>query len=114
MKGIGHLGEKQLKDRNKQIQEDNRRELQKVGSAWSSYVDIHMLTVLQMDVSCSKYYLTTEHNASQSNVYFKFTSTNRNPIPVCACVRACMRVCVQWQRQSNGSPFEDILIILFI
>ncbi|CAL8324293.1 unnamed protein product [Arctogadus glacialis] len=30
MKGIGHLGEKQLKDRNKQIQEDNRRELQKV------------------------------------------------------------------------------------
>ncbi|CAL8345638.1 unnamed protein product [Merluccius merluccius] len=29
-KGIGHLGEKELKDRNKQIQEDNRRELQKV------------------------------------------------------------------------------------
>ncbi|KAJ3595478.1 hypothetical protein NHX12_004781 [Muraenolepis orangiensis] len=29
-KGIGHLGEKDLKDRNKQIQEDNRRELQKV------------------------------------------------------------------------------------
>ncbi|KAG7266558.1 hypothetical protein CRUP_011143 [Coryphaenoides rupestris] len=31
-KGIGHLGEKDLKDRNKQIQEDNRRELQKVQS----------------------------------------------------------------------------------
>lgn len=29
-KGIGHLGEKELKDRNKRIQEDNRRELQKV------------------------------------------------------------------------------------
>ncbi|XP_062844038.1 splicing factor Cactin [Trichomycterus rosablanca] len=29
-KGIGHLGEKQLKERNKCIQEDNRRELQKV------------------------------------------------------------------------------------
>ncbi|XP_035025521.2 cactin [Hippoglossus stenolepis] len=30
MKGIGHLGEKDLKDRNKHIQEENRRELQKV------------------------------------------------------------------------------------
>ena len=40
MKGIGHLGEKQLKDRNKQIQEDNRRELQKVRLARGSYVDI--------------------------------------------------------------------------
>ncbi|XP_066508011.1 splicing factor Cactin-like [Hoplias malabaricus] len=30
MKGIGHLGEKELKERNKRIQEDNRRELQKV------------------------------------------------------------------------------------
>ena len=40
MKGIGHLGEKQLKDRNKQIQEDNRRELQKVLLAWGSYVDV--------------------------------------------------------------------------
>ncbi|XP_011614767.1 splicing factor Cactin [Takifugu rubripes] len=29
-KGIGHLGEKELKERNKQIQEENRRELQKV------------------------------------------------------------------------------------
>ncbi|XP_070974772.1 splicing factor Cactin-like isoform X1 [Oncorhynchus clarkii lewisi] len=29
-KGIGHLGEKDLKDRNKRIQEENRRELQKV------------------------------------------------------------------------------------
>lgn len=29
-KGIGHLGEKELKDRNKCIQEENRRELQKV------------------------------------------------------------------------------------
>ncbi|KAM6918234.1 splicing factor Cactin [Xenentodon cancila] len=29
-KGIGHLGEKELKDRNKRIQEENRRELQKV------------------------------------------------------------------------------------
>uniref|UniRef100_A0A3P8WBH9 Splicing factor Cactin n=1 Tax=Cynoglossus semilaevis TaxID=244447 RepID=A0A3P8WBH9_CYNSE len=29
-KGIGHLGEKELKDRNKLIQEENRRELQKV------------------------------------------------------------------------------------
>uniref|UniRef100_A0A4W4E6X0 Splicing factor Cactin n=1 Tax=Electrophorus electricus TaxID=8005 RepID=A0A4W4E6X0_ELEEL len=29
-KGIGHLGEKELKERNKRIQEDNRRELQKV------------------------------------------------------------------------------------
>ncbi|KAM6920401.1 splicing factor Cactin [Lycodopsis pacificus] len=29
-KGIGHLGEKDLKDRNKCIQEENRRELQKV------------------------------------------------------------------------------------
>lgn len=29
-KGIGHLGEKQLKERNKCIQEENRRELQKV------------------------------------------------------------------------------------
>ncbi|KAM4605613.1 splicing factor Cactin [Polymixia lowei] len=29
-KGIGHLGEKDLKERNKRIQEDNRRELQKV------------------------------------------------------------------------------------
>ncbi|XP_029469953.1 cactin [Rhinatrema bivittatum] len=29
-KGIGHLGEKDLKDRNKRIQEDNRLELQKV------------------------------------------------------------------------------------
>lgn len=29
-KGIGHLGEKQLKERNKRIQEENRRELQKV------------------------------------------------------------------------------------
>lgn len=30
-KGIGHLGEKELKERNKQIQEENRRELQKAG-----------------------------------------------------------------------------------
>ncbi|XP_068605000.1 splicing factor Cactin [Brachionichthys hirsutus] len=30
MKGIGHLGEKELKERNKCIQEENRRELQKV------------------------------------------------------------------------------------
>ncbi|CAJ1072025.1 cactin [Xyrichtys novacula] len=30
MKGIGHLGEKDLKERNKRIQEENRRELQKV------------------------------------------------------------------------------------
>lgn len=30
LKGIGHLGEKQLKERNKLIQEENRRELQKV------------------------------------------------------------------------------------
>ncbi|XP_069562204.1 splicing factor Cactin [Brachyistius frenatus] len=30
MKGIGHLGEKELKERNKRIQEENRRELQKV------------------------------------------------------------------------------------
>ncbi|XP_053293483.1 splicing factor Cactin [Pleuronectes platessa] len=30
MKGIGHLGERDLKDRNKHIQEENRRELQKV------------------------------------------------------------------------------------
>ncbi|XP_063075524.1 splicing factor Cactin [Engraulis encrasicolus] len=30
IKGIGHLSEKELKDRNKRIQEDNRRELQKV------------------------------------------------------------------------------------
>ncbi|XP_061588058.1 splicing factor Cactin [Cololabis saira] len=30
LKGIGHLGEKDLKDRNKRIQEENRRELQKV------------------------------------------------------------------------------------
>lgn len=30
IKGIGHLGEKELKERNKQIQEENRRELQKV------------------------------------------------------------------------------------
>jgi len=29
-KGIGHLGEKELKERNKRIQEENRRELQKV------------------------------------------------------------------------------------
>ncbi|XP_061694180.1 splicing factor Cactin [Syngnathoides biaculeatus] len=29
-KGIGHLGEKDLKERNKRIQEENRRELQKV------------------------------------------------------------------------------------
>lgn len=29
-KGIGHLGEKELKERNKCIQEENRRELQKV------------------------------------------------------------------------------------
>ncbi|KAI4871746.1 hypothetical protein NFI96_029490 [Prochilodus magdalenae] len=29
-KGIGHLGEKELKERNKHIQEENRRELQKV------------------------------------------------------------------------------------
>ncbi|XP_056148781.1 splicing factor Cactin [Lampris incognitus] len=29
-KGIGHLGEKELKDRNKRIQEENSRELQKV------------------------------------------------------------------------------------
>lgn len=34
-KGIGHLGEKELKERNKCIQEENRRELQKVGFvAW--------------------------------------------------------------------------------
>ncbi|XP_053507025.1 splicing factor Cactin [Ictalurus furcatus] len=30
LKGIGHLGEKELKERNKLIQEENRRELQKV------------------------------------------------------------------------------------
>lgn len=30
IKGIGHLGEKELKERNKLIQEENRRELQKV------------------------------------------------------------------------------------
>ncbi|KAK1152416.1 cactin-like [Acipenser oxyrinchus oxyrinchus] len=30
LKGIGHLGEKDLKERNKRIQEENRRELQKV------------------------------------------------------------------------------------
>jgi len=30
MKGIGHLSEKNLKERNKHIQEENRRELQKV------------------------------------------------------------------------------------
>ncbi|XP_041086243.1 cactin-like [Polyodon spathula] len=30
LKGIGHLGEKDLKERNKHIQEENRRELQKV------------------------------------------------------------------------------------
>ncbi|XP_060939919.1 splicing factor Cactin [Limanda limanda] len=30
MKGIGHLGERDLKDRNKNIQEENRKELQKV------------------------------------------------------------------------------------
>lgn len=30
-KGIGHLEEKELKERNKRIQEDNRLELQKVG-----------------------------------------------------------------------------------
>lgn len=32
MKGIGHLGEKELKERNKLIQEENRRELQKVNA----------------------------------------------------------------------------------
>lgn len=32
-KGISHLDEKDLKERNKRIQEDNRLELQKVGSA---------------------------------------------------------------------------------
>lgn len=31
-KGIGHLSEKELKERNKCIQEENRRELQKVGA----------------------------------------------------------------------------------
>lgn len=31
-KGISHLDEKDLKERNKRIQEDNRLELQKVGS----------------------------------------------------------------------------------
>lgn len=30
-KGISHLEEKELKERNKRIQEDNRLELQKVG-----------------------------------------------------------------------------------
>lgn len=34
-KGISHLEEKELKERNKRIQEDNRLELQKVdASAW--------------------------------------------------------------------------------
>lgn len=31
-KGISHLEEKELKERNKRIQEDNRLELQKVGA----------------------------------------------------------------------------------
>lgn len=31
-KGISHLEEKELKERNKRIQEDNRLELQKVGT----------------------------------------------------------------------------------
>lgn len=35
-KGISHLDEKDLKERNKRIQEDNRLELQKVGSDISS------------------------------------------------------------------------------
>lgn len=36
-KGISHLDEKDLKERNKRIQEDNRLELQKVGSAVPSF-----------------------------------------------------------------------------
>lgn len=35
-KGISHLEEKELKERNKRIQEDNRLELQKVGAPWGS------------------------------------------------------------------------------
>lgn len=38
IKGIGHLGEKELKERNKLIQEENRRELQKVRSKEKSDV----------------------------------------------------------------------------
>lgn len=34
-KGISHLEEKELKERNKRIQEDNRLELQKVGLPWA-------------------------------------------------------------------------------
>lgn len=37
MKGIGHLGEKDLKERNKLIQEENRRELQKVRTVWAGF-----------------------------------------------------------------------------
>jgi hypothetical protein len=34
-KGISHLEEKELKERNKRIQEDNRLELQKVGHSYA-------------------------------------------------------------------------------
>lgn len=37
-KGISHLDEKDLKERNKRIQEDNRLELQKVGAETPSQV----------------------------------------------------------------------------
>lgn len=46
-KGIGHLSEKELKERNKLIQEENRRELQKVQNA---FFNIYTNTFIQNDL----------------------------------------------------------------
>ena len=48
-KGISHLDEKDLKERNKRIQEDNRLELQKVGSDVPSLPLSHCLTENPVD-----------------------------------------------------------------
>lgn len=43
-KGIGHLSEKDLKERNKLIQEENRRELQKVQNTFYVQLCKHLYT----------------------------------------------------------------------
>lgn len=52
-KGIGHLGEKELKERNKQIQEENRRELQKAGITFIKNQMLQYFGVNTKKVTCT-------------------------------------------------------------
>lgn len=52
-KGIGHLGEKELKERNKQIQEENRRELQKAGKKCLNNLMLQCFGVHSKRLTCT-------------------------------------------------------------